>query len=102
MGMDFKKLFNQDFIKFKKEYGKDLDSNIDFRRVKQLYIYFSHQGKILTNQLIPNDIANLSKWQPGDIVIFDALAPKQLWHIGIITDVRRTDGVPYMIDNHGK
>lgn len=34
-------------------------------------------------------------------MIFDALPPKNLWHIGVIGDRRRRDGVPYIIDNHG-
>jgi uncharacterized protein len=46
-------------------------------------------------------MVNLSEWQPGDIVIFDELPSNHLWHIGIISDIRDKDGVPYMLDNHG-
>jgi hypothetical protein len=51
--------------------------------------------------MIPWDEQNLSEWQTGDIVIFKELPSNHLWHIGMISDERRTDGVPYMIDNHG-
>jgi len=35
-----------------------------------------------------------------DIVIFDIMPNKWLWHIWIISDIRRYDWVPYMLDNH--
>ena len=34
-------------------------------------------------------------------MIFEVLPANHLWHIGIIADTRRADGVPYMLDNHG-
>jgi uncharacterized protein YijF (DUF1287 family) len=48
----------------------------------------------------PWDKINLSDWQTWDIVVFDELSPKNLWHIWIISDKRSPDWVPYMIDNH--
>ncbi len=50
--------------------------------------------------MIPWDKTNLQKWKTGDIVTF-ARTSSGLMHIGIITDTRRVDGVPFMIDNHG-
>lgn len=34
-------------------------------------------------------------------MVFDENPIRKLMHIGIISDVRQEDGVPYMIDNHG-
>ncbi len=76
------------------------DSNISFRRVKNMNIFFKKTTKVLTNNLIPWNEENLLEWQQGDIVIFDALPPKNLWHIWIISDKRNAQWVPYMIDNH--
>ena len=64
------------------------DPNIDFRRVYNLKVFFERNSQILTN-----DIYDISKWQPGDIVIF------QESHIGIISDKRNNKGIPYLIHN---
>jgi len=58
-----------------------IDSNIDFRRVRNLEIYFKDTAKTLTND--PNEI---EEWMPGDIVIFG-----EYDHIGIISDKRNKD-----------
>lgn len=71
------------------------DKNIDFRRVANLIIYFDRHAIQLTTELIPNDIQNLIQWQAGDIVVFD----KPSEHIGIISDKRNSEGIPYMIHN---
>ena len=42
-----------------------IDKNIDFRRVRNLKVYFDNNALSLTTDI--NDIAN---WQGGDIVIF--------------------------------
>lgn len=62
-----------------------IDSNIDFRRVANLKVFFKKYTLSLTN-----DLDNLSSWQPGDIVIFEH-------HIGIISDKRNKNGYPYLI-----
>lgn len=64
------------------------DSNIDFRRVRNLKVYFEKTCIKLTNN--PNDIAS---WQAGDIVIFGNS------HIGIISDKRNKEGITYLIHN---
>ena len=101
MGIDFHATFQKDVERHPFLYEGDLDSNINYRRVKRLQVYFSRTAKILTNSIIPNDQNTLKEWQPGDIVIFDILPSNHLWHVGIIADSRRDDGVPYMLDNHG-
>lgn len=73
------------------------EPNIDFRRVANLDIFFKRNAAILTNKIIPNDPENLKLWQGGDIVVYGA----PLWHIGIVSDKRRADGVPLLIHNGG-
>ncbi len=68
------------------------DKNIDFRRVKNLHIFFKEHAMCLAT-----DITNLKEWQPGDIVIFNNDK-----HIGIISDKRNRHGLPYVIHNGGQ
>lgn len=74
-GYDLKKLVNDDINNHKDLYNIDIiDENIDFRRVKNLKIYFENNAIKLTN-----DIYDISNWQGGDIVIFNN-------HVGIVSD----------------
>ena len=67
-----------------------VDSNIDFRRVNTLDTFFRrHAQKITCSLDDPED------WQPGDIVIFGDRD-----HIGICSDRRSRDGIPFLI-HHG-
>lgn len=68
------------------------DKNIDFRRVKNLHVFFEEHAVSLTT-----DINEIGEWQPGDIVIFDDDR-----HIGMISDKRNKDGQPYVIHNGGQ
>ena len=68
------------------------DSNIDFRRVRNLKVFFSKYATSLTV-----DIDAIEEWQPGDIVIFGNNT-----HIGIVSDRRNADGRPYIIHNGGQ
>lgn len=68
------------------------DSNIDFRRVKNLRVFFKKYGQDLTL-----DTAKVNEWQPGDIVIFGDDK-----HIGIVSDKRNSKGVPFIIHNGGQ
>lgn len=85
-GYDLMELVNEDITNNKNKYNIDnIDKNIDFRRVKNLTIYFKNNALQLTT-----DIYDISAWQGGDIVIFKK-------HIGIISDKRNKDGIPYVI-----
>lgn len=85
-GYDLMELVNQDIMKNPGEYDIDEpDINIDFRRVKNLNIYFRHTALSLTT-----DTSDPAEWQGGDIVIFKK-------HIGIISDRRNKKGIPYVI-----
>lgn len=68
------------------------DSNIDFRRVPNLHVFFAKYALSLTTD--PYDTA---EWQAGDIVIF-----ANDKHIGIISDRRNKKGVAYLIHNGGQ
>jgi len=68
------------------------DPNIDFRRVDNLQVFFKKYAKSLTTSLRPYDHDNLYQWQGGDIVVFES-------HIGIVSDKRRNNGIPYFIHN---
>ena len=61
------------------------DKNIDFRRVKNLNVYFKRHALSLTL-----DIYDLDKWQGGDIVIFKK-------HIGIVSNYRNKKGITFVI-----
>jgi uncharacterized protein YijF (DUF1287 family) len=64
-----------------------VDKNIDFRRVRNLNVYFSDTAITLTN-----DITKIAEWQGGDIVIFEK-------HIGIVSNNRNKKGIPFVIHN---
>lgn len=67
------------------------DSNIDFRRVPNLKVYFE------INQInLTTDLSKIEEWQPGDIVVFGSS------HIGIISDKRNKKGIPYLLHNGGQ
>ena len=68
------------------------DTNIDFRRVRNLKVFFAKHAISLTV-----DIDAIEEWQPGDIVIFGNNT-----HIGIVSDRRNADGRPYIIHNSGQ
>ena len=68
------------------------DKNIDFRRVKNLLVFFREYGIELTV-----DVEQVEEWQAGDIVIFNGDK-----HIGIVSDRRTSYGQPYIIHNGGQ
>ena len=65
-GYDLMQLVNDDINNNQDEYNiKTIDKNIDFRRVKNLKIYFENHAISLTT-----DIYDIDNWQGGDILIF--------------------------------
>lgn len=88
-GYDLMTLVNQDIAANPGDYNIDSpDINIDFRRVRNLKVYFEHTAVSLTT-----DVTELDQWQGGDIVIFQN-------HIGIVSDKRNDHGVPYVIHHN--
>lgn len=99
-GYDLKKMVDDDIRMSPAAYdetGNHPDPNIDFRRVANLQVFLARHAQELTTNINPNDVENLTEWQPGDIVIFGG----RLEHIGVISDQRGRDGVPLMIHNSG-
>lgn len=85
-GYDLMELVNEDIKNNKKDYNIEvIDKNIDFRRVRNLIIYFKKNSISLTT-----DVNEIKEWQGGDIVIFSD-------HIGIISDKRNNKGIPFLI-----
>lgn len=85
-GYDLMLLVNEDIKNNKEDYNiETIDINIDFRRVRNLKVYFANNAISLTT-----DIKNIAEWQGGDIVIFEN-------HIGIISDKRNRKGIPFVI-----
>ena len=68
------------------------DPNIDFRRVKNLRVFFDKYAVSLTL-----DINDIDEWQPGDVVIF-----KNDQHISLVSDIRNYKGHTYIIHNGGQ
>src|SRR3989344_8522608 len=101
-GYDIKTLLETDIKNFPNKYNENFiaDSNINFRRTENLRAFLNNNAQILTNNIEPWNIENLVQWQGGDIVTF-AQIPGRLWHVAIVSDKRRVDGVPLLIHNHG-
>ena len=71
-------------------YASEPDPNIDFRRVRNLYYFFQRNALELTL-----DVYDTDQWQAGDIVIFGNFE-----HIGILSDIRNENDIPYLIHNN--
>jgi uncharacterized protein len=97
-GYNLKKMLDKDIKDNIKDYprvnGKP-DPNIDFRRVLNLIPFFKKYATNLTIKVKLGNVKNLTEWQGGDIVVYG----KPVNHIAIISDIRRKDGVPYIIHN---
>lgn len=87
-GYDLMELVNKDIKNNKEKYDIEvIDKNIDFRRVKNLKIFFKNNAINLST-----DINKIEEWQGGDIIIFKN-------HIGIVSDKRNKKGIPFIIHN---
>lgn len=85
-GYDLMALVDNDIANNPDDYDiTEPDVNIDFRRVKNLQVYYERNATSLTT-----DISQIGQWQGGDIVVFNN-------HIGIVSDHRNKNGVPYVI-----
>lgn len=93
-GYSLKDMVDRDIEKRTAEYTNVVrpDPNIDFRRVKNLRVFFKKYAVELTNSL-----DDPSEWQAGDIVIFGNDK-----HIGIVSDKRNRKGIPFLLHNGGQ
>lgn len=88
-GYDLMQLVNEDILAHPEDYDIDKpDINIDFRRVRNLLVYFQHTAVSLTT-----DVTKIEEWQGGDVIVFKN-------HIGIVSDRRNYKGIPFVI-HHG-
>lgn len=87
-GYDIMMLLNKHVKENPKLYDIDIvDRNIDFRRVRNLKVYFDNNAISLTT-----DTDKIEEWQGGDIVVFKE-------HIGIVSDMRNRKGISFVIHN---
>ena len=87
-GYDLRELVDEDRNAHPEDYENEpIDKNIDFRRVRNLIIYFRRHATELTT-----DIYDIAEWQGGDIVVFKG-------HIGVVSDKRNKDGIAFVIHN---
>lgn len=92
-GYSLKDMIDRDIQINRDDYNIDVvDSNIDFRRVVNLRVFFDKYATTLTN-----DINDIDEWMPGDIVIFGNNK-----HIGIVSNYRNNRGIAYIIHNGGQ
>lgn len=85
-GFDLMEDVQRDIAEHPDAYGiEEPDPKIDFRRVRNLKVYFKHAFDSLAT-----DLSDTGQWQGGDIVIFSN-------HVGVVSDIRNKRGVPYVI-----
>ncbi len=86
-GYDLMELVDKDIAAAPDAYTsiEKADKKIDFRRVRNLSVYFKRHHTALTTEL-----SDIKEWQAGDVVIF----PK---HIGIVSEKRDEKGRPYLL-----
>lgn len=94
LSIDLQKEVHEDmrtnFKLYPQKWGlKHTDKNIDHRRVPNLMVFFTRQGKVKTISKNPDD------FKPGDIVCWDL--GNNITHIGIVVDKKSTDGKRYKI-----
>ncbi len=88
-GYDLMELVAADIAAHPEDYEvPEPDSRIDFRRVRNLQVYFARTAASLTT-----DPFAVEEWQGGDIVLFKS-------HMGIVSDRRNERGVPYVIHHN--
>ncbi len=85
-GYDLMELVNEDILADPASYSvTSPDKKIDFRRVRNLRVYFERTALPLTT-----DLSKIEEWQGGDIVVFED-------HVGVVSDARNRKGVPFLI-----
>ena len=89
-GYDFKEMIDKDIKNNQSDYDIDvIDSNIDFRRVRNIRVFLEKYTESLTV-----DAQDYESWQGGDIVVYED-------HIGIVSDKRNNEGISYIIHHDG-
>lgn len=90
-GYDLRSLVDEDIRRAPEAYDVDVpDPNIDFRRVRNLRVWFERHAISLTC-----DTTQIDQWAGGDIVCYEN-------HIGIVSNLRNGDGIPYILHHRGR
>ncbi len=91
-GYDLRAMVDADIAARRDAYPsiEEPDTNIDFRRVVNLRVFFEQNAEKLTTGTV-----DPSAWQAGDIVIYDH-------HIAVCSDKRNRQGLPYIIHHGGQ
>lgn len=88
-GYDLQQLVDEDIRQNPDVYGiAQADSNIDYRRVSNLKLWFERHAVSLST-----DFSDPSAWHGGDIIIFTN-------HIGVVSDQRNAQGVPFILHHY--
>ena len=89
-GYNSKEMIDEDIKNNQSDYDIEvIDSNIDFRRVKNIRVFLDKYAEKLTI-----DASDYTAWQGGDIVVYED-------HIGIVSDKRNSKGISYIIHHDG-
>ena len=92
---------NFDQYPLRKNWGqKTTDSNIDYRRIQNLEIFFSRNALSLGTVFNKSDAADLQSWYPGDILFFDMDGDGFTDCAAIISDATNRNGIPKVIYNY--
>lgn len=84
-GYDLMELVDADIRAHRNLYNIDvIDKKIDFRRVRNLKVFFDNNAISFTT-----NVHEIDQWQGGDIVVFHE-------HIGIVSDNRNKNGVSFV------
>lgn len=73
------------------------DRNIDHRRCPNLATWFRRHAASLPTALGGENLR--ASWHPGDVVFYVRPKATHPWHVGIVSDVADTDGMPMIIDS---
>ncbi|HEY5583298.1 MAG TPA: DUF1287 domain-containing protein [Ruminiclostridium sp.] len=96
-GYNLKSNMDKDILENTPDYSNGVvvpDPNIDFRRVKNQYVFLKKFATSLTTEVKPYNKKNLFEWQAGDIVVL-----RKGDHVAVISDLRGKNGVPYILHN---
>jgi len=106
-GIDIRSLVNKDITNnfelypLRQIWGQRVpDSNIDYRRIQNLEVFFKRNSQVLLINFDPADYVNLNSWLPGDIVFFDMDKDGYSDNAGILSDKTTRKGVLKVIYNY--
>ena len=98
-GYNLKDKIDKDFKDYPNRYEGESDPNINYRRVRNVKIFFDNYAEKITKE-INKETLKSGDWQAGDIVTYEQI-PGGLWHIAIISNRKNKEGFPLLIHNHG-